>query len=368
MSPSDLFIEVVGLALRFLPWKAPTGLVAVGRPGRDAPVLLTGNYRLTLSRVRRALKGRDLWLLAADSRGINVWCAAGGGHLTNSDVISLLQSSGIAERVDHRRLILPQLTATGLQPRIIEEHSGWQAVFGPVLARHLPAYLERGRITGDMRTIGFPPAHRLEIGAYWGIPMGMVMLAAGWPLFGIYPTAICAAAAFVVVVGVSLLLPWIPIIGWKRLWTALGAAVAFIFITGGIWSLSHGISGGALAMFAVVGLVVSGILTADLAGTTPVCGSGLFHTGRYHIELVADRCSGAAMCILVCPRSVLEMHERRVHLARPGNCIRCGACIVQCPEDALLFRIMDGSAIEASTIRNRKLDLLGRRTVTIPDL
>ena len=68
-------------ARRDVPHRAPTGLVRIGRPGRRSPVLLTGNFTLTVRRLRDALRGRDAWLLVANSKGVNVWCAAGGGHL-----------------------------------------------------------------------------------------------------------------------------------------------------------------------------------------------------------------------------------------------------------------------------------------------
>ena len=116
MSITDLAIEAAGLCLRFLPWGSREGLMPVGRPDGDSPVLLTGNYIVTVRRVRRALRGLDAWLLSADSGGINVWCASSGGHLTNRDVIEILRGSGIGERVKHRKLILPALSAPGLEP------------------------------------------------------------------------------------------------------------------------------------------------------------------------------------------------------------------------------------------------------------
>ena len=364
----DLLIEVFALCFRFLPWKGPTGLLAVGDPGSDSPVLLTGNYRLTVSRVRRALRGADIWLLVADSHGINVWCAASGGHLTNAGVVEALKTSGIEGKVEHRRLILPQLSATGLEPRVIERNSGWDAVFGPVRAEDLPAFLERGRTTREMRTIAFPPARRLEVGAFWGIPIVVVILAAGWPLFGILGASAGAVAALLVTLGVCIVLPWVPAVGWRRVWTALGMAAAFLIIAGGVWSISRPISGPALAIFGLVGLLLGGIVTADLAGTTPVLGSGIFHTDRFIIEPVVDRCRKTSECIVVCPRNVLAVSGGRVDVARAEYCIRCGACIVQCPEDALQFRYDDGSTVGALAVRGYKLGLFGRRSVPVPDL
>ena len=64
--------------LRFLPLPQKTGLIKIGHPDRNSPVLLTGNYHLTILKVKRALKGQNAFLLVANSRGINVWCAAAG--------------------------------------------------------------------------------------------------------------------------------------------------------------------------------------------------------------------------------------------------------------------------------------------------
>ena len=82
---------------RMFPHRAPTGLVRIGKPGPDSPVLVTGNFTLTVRRVVEAADGEDAWLLVANSNGINVWCAAGGGHLTHHDVISVIRTSGSAQ-------------------------------------------------------------------------------------------------------------------------------------------------------------------------------------------------------------------------------------------------------------------------------
>lgn len=97
MSARDRLADLRDLVFRMLPHRVPTGLVALGRPDAESPVLVTGNYALTVRRLRRALTGVDAWLLVADSRGINVWCAAGGGHLTHHDVIAALRTSRVGE-------------------------------------------------------------------------------------------------------------------------------------------------------------------------------------------------------------------------------------------------------------------------------
>ncbi len=53
------------------------------------------------------------WLICADSKGMDVWCAAGGGPLTHHEIIAAIRTSGIGRLVDRRQIVLPQLCATG---------------------------------------------------------------------------------------------------------------------------------------------------------------------------------------------------------------------------------------------------------------
>ena len=45
------------------------------------------------------------------------------------------------------------------------------------------------------------------------------------------------------------------------------------------------------------------------------------------------------------------------------RCIRCGACVVQCPVDALAFEDESGARVEPDVVRRFKLNLLGKRSV-----
>jgi ferredoxin len=67
----------------------------------------------------------------------------------------------------------------------------------------------------------------------------------------------------------------------------------------------------------------------------------------------------------VCPEACFEKREdiRKVELAHDDRCIRCGACVVQCPTDALSFEDRGGRRIPPDVIRRFKLNLLGRRSV-----
>ena len=55
------------------------GLYALGKPDDSSPVLVTANYKMSFDRLREALPERDAWILVLDTKGVNVWCAAGKG-------------------------------------------------------------------------------------------------------------------------------------------------------------------------------------------------------------------------------------------------------------------------------------------------
>ena len=190
MSLRFVWINVVQTLLRMLPFPCETGLVKIGRPGRNSPVLLTGNFRLTVERLKRHLEGIDAYLLVANSRGVNVWCAATGGLLTNHDVVSVLKTSGIAELVDHRKLVLPQLAATGIEGKVVREKTGWRVEWGPVDAAEIPAFLARGlETTPEMRTVSFRWPQRLEMAIAWAFPISLlaVLTVPFWDSCGAYP-------------------------------------------------------------------------------------------------------------------------------------------------------------------------------------
>ena len=145
--------------------KQHPGLYQLGNPTPRSPVLVTGNYDLTVRRLTRALIGKvDAWVLVVDTAGINVWCAAGGGFFTAEKVTAAIKTSGLEKVVSHHSLILPQLAAAGVDGWKIRKQSGWGVHWGPVRAEDIPAYLSNGQKKDEiMRTINFPLAARLEM-------------------------------------------------------------------------------------------------------------------------------------------------------------------------------------------------------------
>jgi NAD-dependent dihydropyrimidine dehydrogenase PreA subunit len=375
--PNFLLVNVLQTLLRVLPCACKTGLVKIGDPGRNAPVLLTCNFRLTVERVRRALEGIDAYLLVANSRGVNVWCAATGGLLTNHDVVSVLKTSGIEDLVDHRRVILPQLAATGIEGKIIHKKTGWRVVWGPVYATSIPAFLSGGiEKTVGMRTVSFSWLQRLEMAVAWAFPLSLLPLLVfpfwregvlplvgfvwGWAFliflsFPVYQGHLRTSGKNVGFVLFDFAERGLPLFLWALFMLGL---VGYTMLAGDFaWALA--------VRWGLSSLIVVLTLGLDLMGSTPVCKSGLHEDRLLHIVLDAERCKGAGFCEQVCPRNVFEVdHDRRLaSLARAGQCVQCGACIVQCPFDALCFSSPNGDVVAPDTVRRLKLNLLGNRKV-----
>jgi CO dehydrogenase/acetyl-CoA synthase delta subunit len=137
------------------------GLYALGNPDRESPVLVSANYKISFDELRSALPGRDLWILALDTKGINVWCAAGKGTFGTEELVGRIESSGLKEVVSHRSLILPQLGAPGVAAHTVKKLSGFGVRYGPIKAEDLPAYIDAGfKATSKMRLKAFPLKER----------------------------------------------------------------------------------------------------------------------------------------------------------------------------------------------------------------
>ncbi len=233
-----LALDLLSLVNRMIPPypKVATGLYRVGSPGRDSPVLLTGNYELTVRRLVKALDRQvDCWLVVANSRGINVWCAAGGGHFTAGDVISGLKTSGILEMVDHRALILPQLCANGVDGWRIRQETGWGVHWGPVRARDIPAYLQTGRKkSAPMHQVQFPLRDRLEMTTVMLFLYALLILIPiliFWQPYAFLIYGLLASISYFY----GIFLPWIP----GRDGLGKGAVLALLTLLG-LWAWSLG--------------------------------------------------------------------------------------------------------------------------------
>jgi acetyl-CoA decarbonylase/synthase complex subunit gamma len=147
------------------------GIYAVGNPDSDSPVFVSANYKMSFDRLRSQLGGRSGWILVLDTQGINVWCAAGKGTFGTDELVDRIKIVKLAEIVDHRTLIVPQLGATGVSAHQVKGQSGFRVVYGPVRAEDLPAFLDAGmKATDQMRRMNFTLWDRVVL-----IPVEIVM-------------------------------------------------------------------------------------------------------------------------------------------------------------------------------------------------
>jgi CO dehydrogenase/acetyl-CoA synthase delta subunit len=227
------------------------GLYALGRPDERSPVLATANYKMSFDRLRKALPGRNAWILVLDTKGINVWCAAGKGTFGTGELVARIASSGLERVVSHREVILPQLSAPGVAAHQVRKLSGFKAIFGPIRAEDLSAFMDGGmKATAEMRSKTFTTWERFVlipvelVGALKAAlviaPILLILSAllgpsGFWPnvlhqgLFAVQAlfTAILAGAVLT-----PLLLPWLPgrAFSLKSFGPALLCALLLLFL------------------------------------------------------------------------------------------------------------------------------------------
>jgi hypothetical protein len=119
---------------------------------------------MSFDNLRKELQGIDAWILVLDTKGINVWCAAGKGTFGTEEIVRRIEAVGLARLVSNRRLILPQLGAPGVAAHEVLKKSGFRVIYGPVRARDLKAFLAAGmKAKPDMRNVEFQFADRIVL-------------------------------------------------------------------------------------------------------------------------------------------------------------------------------------------------------------
>ena len=165
-------------------YSVPPGLYAVGNPSGDSPVLVSANYKMSFDRLRRQLVGIDAWVLVLDTRGINVWCAAGKGTFGTDELVRRVEEARLAEIVSHRTLVVPQLAGPGVAAHKVKKRSGFRVRYGPVRCEDLGQFLAKGmKATPQMRSVNFPIRDRVVL-----IPVELVL--------GIKPLLMIAVGLF----------------------------------------------------------------------------------------------------------------------------------------------------------------------------
>lgn len=239
-------------------YKVLPGLWALGNPGKDSEVFVTANYAMSFNRLRSSLAGVDAWILVLDTKGINVWCAAGKGTFGTDELVKRIFSTKLFSAVSHRRLILPQLGAPGVAAHEVKRQTGFRVIYGPVEASDIKSFIEAGyKATPSMRKVGFGIADRMVLTPMEIRPamkalviFSLLVLAAtgisssgislerasenGLPLVYLGALSVLSGAFFTPV-----LLPWLPFrpFALKGLLVGLVTVLAFLHLTGGFASV-----------------------------------------------------------------------------------------------------------------------------------
>ncbi len=208
-----------------------------------------------------------------------------------------------------------------------------------------------------MRRVRFGARERAEMAIAWGGPAALVMAVGA---LVVRPAWAVPLAGLALALGFGVFFGYDRLPGPRRLWV-IGAGV--LAAAGGAWLAGSGAGG--ITAAAACGASLAAILTADYAGSTPIAGGSHFEERHWHVTLDASLCEGVFSCWEVCPEACFEKRKdvRKVVIANGERCIRCGACVVQCPEDALAFEDGAGRRIEPDVIRRFKLNLVGRRAI-----
>jgi len=138
------------------------GIYAIGEPDAESPVLVSANYKLSFDYLRKELTGLNVWLLVLDTRGINVWCAAGKGSFGTEELVRMIDFTDLGNLVSKKILIVPQLGAPGIAAHEIRRQTGFKVIYGPVRAADIPVFISAGyKATPGMRHPDFSLADRL---------------------------------------------------------------------------------------------------------------------------------------------------------------------------------------------------------------
>lgn len=344
---SDLLASVFCTASRYLPCRHKTGLFRIGQPDRNAPVFVSGNFFHTVSMLTRRLKGIDCYLLVADSAGINVWCAAGTGDFTEHKIADAVNTCALADVVDHRDLVLPQLAAVGIDREKLLAECGFRGKWGPASYLDIKEYLKRGgHCTDEMRHVSLSVAERLRVATgmlsvylFFGLALlALVFLFSGAgmavAMLGLAP--LLAVHVYAAAFADKMFFKW-PTTNILFIGLALLIAI-------GVAGCTRMMPPGAAILYGGADVLITILMCIDYIGSTVDYKTTVFHwlktfTMRSLFQPeIGDSCDGCGQCANVCPKRMYDVESGKAGI-RPGvECCECLACVKQCERGAITNR------------------------------
>lgn len=210
------------------------GLYGIGNPTPESPVFVTANYTLSFDALRSNLEGVDAYILVLDTKGINVWCAAGKKTFSTEEIVMRVNATQLKKVVNRHVLILPQLGAPGVSAHEVKQRTGFKVEYGPVRAADLPEYLKTHQATPAMRQVNFPLRDRLVLIPVDFVRLLLPFLLAGLVFYfflgGLLPFLAVLTVLFTAGVLFPVLLPWLPSHNFSTKGFFLGFLTALPFV------------------------------------------------------------------------------------------------------------------------------------------
>jgi hypothetical protein len=171
------------------------GLYGIGAPTESSDVFVTANYKLSFDHVRKNIDGLNAWILVLDTKGVNVWCAAGKGTFSTKELVNRIKITQLDKIINHKRIIVPQLGATGISAHKVKKetemqvtgilepvtknnftnslnvdglyfknNTGFNVIYGPVKASDIKKFIHSGyKATREMRKVTFNFTDRIKL-------------------------------------------------------------------------------------------------------------------------------------------------------------------------------------------------------------
>jgi hypothetical protein len=283
------------------------GVYAVGQPDPQSPVLVSANYKLSFDVLRRELEGLNVWILVIDTKGVNVWCAAGEGTFGSQELVERVKLIQLEKIVSTRKLIVPQLGAPGISAHEVKALCGFQVVYGPVRACDLKRFLDAGmKADLEMRRVYFGVMDRLTVS--WlelalatkpivfgtALLVGLIMLtrripalaefkSEAWMLLVLFWAAVLSGTILNAV-----FLPFLP----GRAFSFKGGVLGALICAGIIYMCGQALSVTTTVSFILMGSAVSAFLALNFTGASTYTSlSGVKKEVKYSIPVMAAMAS-----------------------------------------------------------------------------
>ncbi|HZK49049.1 MAG TPA: acetyl-CoA decarbonylase/synthase complex subunit gamma [Thermoleophilia bacterium] len=124
------------------PMQMDQGIYPINDPSPDSPLLITTNFSLTYFTLAGEVEASKVptWLLVMDTEGQSVLTSWAAGKFVADAIAVFVKKSGIAEKVNHRKIVIPGYVAQ-ISGELEEELGDWEVVVGVREAADVPRYL-----------------------------------------------------------------------------------------------------------------------------------------------------------------------------------------------------------------------------------